>query len=311
MDCLKQLIGNRIRELRENRNLSPSELASQLGVTLSTVYNWEQGRNLPVSELLPSLATILNTTIDNIMVYSNEDQIKKSISRYFFNTATEDYTKIIDLVKQNKEATSDPKIGYRLLSLEYTHILHQTHELIERLDDFIEKNSGLDQDIIIQIQVMKIALQFIFDSADDVLDRLKDEAKLNPTLTTNFNLIYGYVITGHREIAKQLCEEAIVTYPSTRINFLLALCQQQSKELDLASDSYCEILKNRNDYEAFIVIWSHENLYRILLQKQDNKRIVELVKDSINWLPGEYHKIGHDSEQARQRLKARLERFLK
>lgn len=119
---MKQLIGNRIRELREKRNLSPSELASQLGVTLSTVYNWEQGRNLPVSELLPSLATVLNSTIDKIMVYSNEDQIKKSISKYFFNTASEDYTKIEDLVKQNKEATSNPKIGYRLLSLEYTHI---------------------------------------------------------------------------------------------------------------------------------------------------------------------------------------------
>jgi len=311
MDCLKQLIGTRIRELRENRNLSPSELASQLGVTLTTVYNWEQGRNLPASELLPSLAKALNTTIDSIMLNSNKDQIMESISRYFFNQDSDEYAKLLDLVKLNTEVKSDTKIGFRLLSLEYTYILHQSYELIGRLDEFIEKNSGLDQDIIIQIQALKIALQISFNGADDVLDRLKEDVKSNPSLTTYYNLIYGYIRTGHKETAKQLCEEAIVAYPSPRINFLLALCQQQSKEFDLASDSYCEILKNRNDYEAFIVIWSHENLYRILLEKQDKKRIVELVTDSINWLPEEYDRIGHNGEQTRQKLKARLDRFLK
>ena len=82
---MKQNIGNKIRELREARNFTPNDLAEKTGVSLATVYNWEQGKTLPASELLPVLASVLNTTIDNIMMYNIHEQIKQSISRYYFD----------------------------------------------------------------------------------------------------------------------------------------------------------------------------------------------------------------------------------
>ena len=64
---MKQQIGKTIRNIREERNITPNELALKLGVSLNTIYNWESGKTLPTTELLPQLSIVLNTSIDDII----------------------------------------------------------------------------------------------------------------------------------------------------------------------------------------------------------------------------------------------------
>jgi hypothetical protein len=47
------------------------------------------------------------------------------------------------------------------------------------------------------------------------------------------------------------------------------------------------------------------------LQNQETDQIIELLKDSLDWLPNEFAKDGYDSLQARQKLKERLKKFIK
>ena len=49
-----------LRELREAAGLTQLELANRLGVTPSTVYNWELGKGEPRSRQALQLALILN-----------------------------------------------------------------------------------------------------------------------------------------------------------------------------------------------------------------------------------------------------------
>jgi len=54
----------KIKELREKRGITLSGLAREMGVKPSSVAQWETGEAMPAAAKLPTLASILNCTID-------------------------------------------------------------------------------------------------------------------------------------------------------------------------------------------------------------------------------------------------------
>ena len=49
----------RLRTLREKAELTPDQVADNMGVALSTVYNWESAHSFPKTEQLLLLANVL------------------------------------------------------------------------------------------------------------------------------------------------------------------------------------------------------------------------------------------------------------
>lgn len=47
--------------------LTQSEISEHLGVTPQSVFNWERGDTLPDTTMLPDLALILNTSVDELL----------------------------------------------------------------------------------------------------------------------------------------------------------------------------------------------------------------------------------------------------
>ena len=56
----------RLRELREATGLSQSDVAKLVGVTVSTVSRWEQGKNPPTQAHQRKLARIYRCTVDDL-----------------------------------------------------------------------------------------------------------------------------------------------------------------------------------------------------------------------------------------------------
>ena len=54
---------NLIKELRKQKNLTQSELASLVGVNEATVSDWENGNNLPDTSLIEKLSKALNISV--------------------------------------------------------------------------------------------------------------------------------------------------------------------------------------------------------------------------------------------------------
>jgi len=54
----------KIRELRERRGITQTELAKAMEVKQSSVAQWEKDESMPTAAKLPRLATILNCSID-------------------------------------------------------------------------------------------------------------------------------------------------------------------------------------------------------------------------------------------------------
>ncbi len=61
-------IGNRIALLRREKGLTGEKLADLAGVSPQAVSKWENGKNLPETQLLPSLSQALGVSIDSLLI---------------------------------------------------------------------------------------------------------------------------------------------------------------------------------------------------------------------------------------------------
>ncbi len=69
-----------IRELRDEKGWTQLELANQLGVTPSTVYNWERGRFEPRLTQLRDLARVFGVRMDEIDFVPEAESATKKLA---------------------------------------------------------------------------------------------------------------------------------------------------------------------------------------------------------------------------------------
>lgn len=60
--------GQQIAALRRRKGLTQEAVGEALGVSPQAISKWENGHTMPEAALLPGLATLLDTTIDNLLV---------------------------------------------------------------------------------------------------------------------------------------------------------------------------------------------------------------------------------------------------
>ena len=77
----QERIGNLIKEIRKENNLTQKELADKLGVTFQAVSKWENGKNIPDIAVLKQISDMFNINIDNILNGEKIHQEKKRISK--------------------------------------------------------------------------------------------------------------------------------------------------------------------------------------------------------------------------------------
>ena len=63
----------RIKELRARHNLTQEDLAKKVGVRRETVLYLEKGKYNPSLKLAHSIAKVLQTTIDELFMFDDED----------------------------------------------------------------------------------------------------------------------------------------------------------------------------------------------------------------------------------------------
>ena len=89
--------GLRLKELRESKRLSQSDVANRLGVTRATISGYEYNTITPSVELLVKLAVLYNTSLDYMMGMENR-------SHLYLDDLTESQQKtILDVVDRLKK----------------------------------------------------------------------------------------------------------------------------------------------------------------------------------------------------------------
>lgn len=74
-------IGEKIKTLRRERELTQETLAEFLGVTAQSVSKWERGESCPDIAILPSIASFFKVTTDELLGVDDEEN-KRKIKRY-------------------------------------------------------------------------------------------------------------------------------------------------------------------------------------------------------------------------------------
>lgn len=64
---MKLLIGENIKRLRRERDLTQEEVAAHLGISFQSISKWERGDGYPDIEMLPALANYFGVSIDELI----------------------------------------------------------------------------------------------------------------------------------------------------------------------------------------------------------------------------------------------------
>lgn len=67
------LFGDRLKELRKNKNMTQEDVSSVCGVAKQTISNWESNITQPPFEIVTKLAQYFNVTTDYLLGFNQDD----------------------------------------------------------------------------------------------------------------------------------------------------------------------------------------------------------------------------------------------
>lgn len=69
--AMNNIFGQRIKEIRQDKNLNQRDFAKLINVTQGALCRWERGENTPSIEILYQIANILNVSSDYLIGLEN------------------------------------------------------------------------------------------------------------------------------------------------------------------------------------------------------------------------------------------------
>lgn len=179
-------IGKKIKDLRQENNLTQEELANDLGVSFQAVSRWENGMSYPDIEILPILANMFDISVDDLLevdVHKKEKEIKKIIEN--------------DLMLSNKGKTKERESLLVDALKKYPNSWQLKNSL---MNVYFTCSIGFDKEEYV-IKTIKLA--------EDILEKcVEDEIRYSAM----FTLIHIYLSKRELDKAKQFVNRLPVMY---------------------------------------------------------------------------------------------------
>lgn len=100
------LFGDRLRELRKNKNVSQEEIGDFFGVAKQTISNWENNITEPTMETIKKMAEYFKVTTDYLLGFNQEDKDKisklETVLKEYGIDDLEKAMQILEILKENK-----------------------------------------------------------------------------------------------------------------------------------------------------------------------------------------------------------------
>ena len=80
-------IGEKIKELREKKNITQNKMADYLGITEQAISRWENGGGYPDIELIPAISNFLDVSTDELFAIDRKEELRRNL----LNEAWESY----------------------------------------------------------------------------------------------------------------------------------------------------------------------------------------------------------------------------
>lgn len=221
---MKLNIGNTIKNLRKEKDITQDELADILGVSYQSVSRWETGICYPDMELIPILADFFGVTVD-MLFGINETMKEQKIEEYLlsFQEAISK-GKVYECIAIAREAVAEYPNNYALLN-KLMYALFLAGDDDGNIPDWKENREKYDAEItVLGERIMKYC--------PDPTIRLEATARL----------AFNHCEMGRKEIGSTIYE----TLPSAEF------CKENQMWWSLADNEKLPFLRNKikKDYEA-------------------------------------------------------------
>lgn len=170
------LIGENIKRMRRQRNLTQEEMAAHLGISFQSVSKWERGDGYPDITMLPALANYFGTSVDELLGMSEiakNDTYREINEAWLQNNQNGRHRDNVTLMRQSLKTFPNDAL------------------LLVQLSTSLEKLNGTDEEKLRNLWE-SIAVQ------EQILRYGEDSEVRSATL---FNICFAYWKVGERDKA--------------------------------------------------------------------------------------------------------------
>ena len=224
------LIGENIKRIRRERNLTQEEVASHLGISFQSISKWERGDGYPDITMLPALANYFGISVDELLGMS---EIEKSDKYEEINRIWAENNKN-GLHNENVMLMRDALKAFPNDAL----LLVQLSTSLEKLDGTEEeKDKYLRESIAVQEQILRYGVDsevrsatlynicFAYWKAGEY-DRALEQAKKLPNLYKARENALVYFLTGEEK--RKIAKEALTPLAWALVHHLTALYETEN-----------------------------------------------------------------------------------
>lgn len=208
-------IGQNIRRMRRERNLTQEEVAAHLGISFQSISKWERGDGYPDITMLPALAHYFSTTVDALLgtdALAREEAYVRINAEWTENNLAGRHAENVSLMRGAlKDFPNDALLLVQLST---------SLEKLDGTDD--EKRENLRASIAIQEQILR-----------------GEDSEVRSA--TQFNICFAYMKIGETEKAVAQAKKLPNLY-KTRENALVCLLPD-GEEKTSAANAAMEPLK--------------------------------------------------------------------
>lgn len=210
--------GEKLKELRNSRNLTQENLADCLGVSFQTISKWERGDSYPDISMLPEIAMHFGVTVDELLgvnLIEKENEIVKLIDHFDNLTDTEEKQKLIE--DAIKKYPADFRIQLRRMMM-YISDTTQTYEAAMKVQPkFMSLYSNIQNHCTndtIRVTSKRYLIHFYksilrypeckitFDDIEKLIDEL-------PYMRDGKDFVKAYMLDDNHPKKKEACHNAI------------------------------------------------------------------------------------------------------
>ena len=202
-------IGENIKRIRLERNLTQEEVATHLGISFQSISKWERGDSYPDIEMLPALSNYFGLSIDEMMGVGKQEKKTKyddTNNIWAFNNKNGLHQENVDLMRSALKMFPNDAL-----------LLVQLSTSLEKLDGTEEeKRQHLMESIAVQEQIIRYCddcevrgatlynICFAYEKIGQH-EKAVEQARKLPNLYKSQENALVYFLTGEekRKVAKQ------------------------------------------------------------------------------------------------------------
>ena len=195
-------IGEKIKELREKKNITQNKMAEYLGITEQAISRWENGGGYPDMEMIPAISNFLDISIDELFEADKKAERLAKIKQDIFSKFADGFIEeTIELCRNAlKEFPNDYELTYNLfqsLPWEFDKNKDEIFELGERIMNDCD-------DYNIKIQTVSIMAEYYMMLGNDKGEKLAETLPhLNFGINTSKERILSRILPDINERVKR------------------------------------------------------------------------------------------------------------